>query len=798
MKIPELLSPAGSFDALKAAVSAGADAVYLGGKSFGARAYASNFSEEEIVKAVEFAHSHGVKVYVTVNTLVTDDELPKVAEYLKFLSSADVDAILVQDTAVLMTARETVPDLPIHASTQMTIHNSAGIKFASEHGITRVVLAREVSIEDLAEIKKTADEYSVELEIFVHGAICYSYSGQCLFSSVIGGRSGNRGMCAQPCRKPYTLLADKAEVKTDGEYILSTRDMCLYPHLDKVCETGVDSIKIEGRMKTPEYVAIVTNAYRNALDDISKGEFNPDTQVMDDLSFAFTRGFTKGYLLGDKGKAFMNYTKPDNRGVFAGTVSGVDEKRGKVIVQIEGPVPDTGDGLVFKCAAREAMVSPHGFKIGGELGKEVGFALNKEPYVFPEGDAYKIPAPSDVTVGSELWITKRMQTERHASTIVSKETVGRVPIDVDVSINNENYLVLSGYGVSAKSEIPMMEALKKPVTSEAVETQVRKSGGTPFAIRNISMNYDGTKFVPIKIVSDLRRRFLDECLVKLTAKKERRSFDYQPKGSAKPDAVEPIIQVYTDSVVCAKAASTGGADQVVYEGFDEIYDLPIIYKLPRITAEHELEKFISKIPASASGVMVDGIGIADSVKGVSRYGGSGLNITNAVTANEYGKKCRQICLSPELSGKQIKTLMENLSAYSHPPKVEVIVQGSLEVMITENCIPATVQGCRSCNQSWALKDRTNRIFRIRTDSACRTHILNAAETCLLEYVNILSKNGVSVISIDARGRSPEYIRRMISIYREALDGGDLKALKEQIRELASGGITAGHYLRGTE
>lgn len=798
MKIPELLSPAGSFDSLKAAVSAGADAVYIGGKNFGARAYASNFSDDEMADAIKYAHNHGVKIYVTVNTLVRDDELPKIADYLKFLSDADADAVLVQDTAVLLIAEQTVPDLPVHASTQMTVHNSAGIRYAADHGVKRVVLAREVSMDDLHEIKKTADECGVELEIFVHGAICYCYSGQCLFSSVIGGRSGNRGMCAQPCRKPYKLFADNAELNPDGEYILSPRDLCLYPYLDKVCESGVDSLKIEGRMKSPEYVAVVTNAYRKALDEIAEGNFKPDKETMDDLAFAFTRGFTKGYLLGDKGRSFMNFKKPDNRGVFAGTVSGADSKRGKVIVQIEGPVPDTGDGLVFKCAARNEKITAHGFKIRGEIGKEVGFALNKEPYVFPQGDAYKIPAPSEVTVGSELWITKRMKTERHASSIISKEIQGRIEIDVSLSLDDEKYMVLSGYGVSVKSEIPMMEALKKPVTSEAVEAQIRKSGGTAFIVRNLSMDYDGTLFIPMKMVSDMRRRFFDECLSKLTEKKVRRSFDYNQKGTVSVKETEPIIQVYTDSVVCAKAAHSAGADQVVYEGFEEIYNIPIIYKLPRITSEHELKAYLNKIPESAAGIMTDGIGISDMIKGTFKLCGSGLNITNSLSANEFGKRCRQVCLSPELSGKQIRNLMEHLNAYSHPPKAEVIVQGNLEVMISENCIPATVQGCRSCNQAWALKDRTDRIFRIRTDSACRTHILNAAETCLIEYVHILAKNGISVLSIDARGRSPEYIRRMISIYREALNGGDLNVLKNQIRDIASGGITAGHYLRGTD
>ncbi len=779
MVIPELLSPAGSPDALKAAVFAGCDAVYLGGKLFGARQYAANFSNEELKSAVVFAHQYGVKVYVTVNTLAYDDDMPVIAEYLRFLSDIGVDAILVQDVGILSLPREIVPDLPLHASTQMTIHNAAGVRFAAEHGVSRVVLSRELPFDDVKRIAEAANEIGVELEIFIHGAICYAYSGQCLFSSVIGGRSGNQGACAQPCRKPYSLLVDGETLPTQGDYHLSPRDLCLYPYLEEVCSLGVAAVKIEGRMKTPEYVAIVTDAYRRGLDTIAAGEaFVPENETMEDLAIAFNRGFTKGYLFGDKWGTFINVKKPDNRGVYAGYVSGLDESRGKVIVKIEGPVPDTGDGLVFKIA-----------------GRETGFALNKEPYIFPEGDAYKIPAPPDVVLGSELWITRRMKTERKAAAILSKPSAGRIPLDIVVSVDKSGRLTVSSDSAEVKTEMPMLEALNKPVSKESVETQMRKTGGTPFSVRSLTMKYDGTMFLPMSVITDLRRKFLDAAALARQLVQTTRS--YAEKGTAVPERTTPIVQVYTDTVVGAKAAHSAGAGQVVYEGFEEIYDLPIIYKLPRIVLEHEFAGLLSKIPPSAAGVIVDGVGAAEVIKGVPKYGGSGLNITNARSAVTYGKSCRQVCLSPELSGKQIRTLMEHLAAYAHPPKTEVIVQGSLEVMISENCIPATVQGCRSCSQSWALKDKTNRIFRVRTDSQCRGHILNSSETCLIEYVGKLAAAGVSVISIDARGRSPEYIRRMTAIYSAVVDGsGDPKELKEQIKDIASGGITAGHYLRG--
>lgn len=779
--VPELLAPAGSPEALKAAVAAGADAVYLGGKTFGARKYAANFDRDQLSEAVLYAHKNGVKTYVTANTLATDSELPEIAEYLTFLSTIGVDAVLVQDQGICAIAGEIVPDLPLHASTQMTVHNTAGIRFAAEHGISRIVLARELPLEDIITISEVAKEYAVELEVFCHGALCYAYSGQCLLSSVIGGRSGNLGMCAQPCRKPYTLLADGEQIATPGTYPLSPRDLCLYPYLKQICEAPIAALKIEGRMKTPEYVAIVTDAYRRALDAIAAEEdWEPDNETMEDLAFAFNRGFTKGYLLGDRGQTLINTKKPDNRGVYAGIVSGVDDHRGKVIVKIDGPIPDTGDGLVFRLA-----------------GRETGFALNKEPYLFPEGDAYKIPAPPEVLVGSELWITRRMKIERKAAAILSHTPQGKIPLDITVGVNESGHLAIIGHGAAALSETPMQDAKTRPVTADALAAQLQKTGGTPFIIRSIAMNYDGTKFLPTGAINDLRRRFLVQCSTP-AAPPQRTIRPFAEKETTVPERTVPILQVYTDSVISAKAAHAAGAGQVVYEGIEEIYDLPIIYKLPRILHEKELAKTLAKIPATAAGVMVDGAGIAEEIKGIPKYGGSGLNITNAKSTIVYGKTCRQVCLSPELSGKQIKTLMEHLAAYANPPKTEVIVEGNLEVMITRNCIPATAMGCRSCNQSWALKDSTGRIFRIRTDANCRSHILNAAEICLIEYVGNLARAGVSVISIDARGRSPKYIRRMVALYTAALEGENPKNLKEQARELSSGGITAAHYLRGVE
>ena len=350
--------------------------MYLSGKRFGARKYAPNFSEDEIRDAVREAHAHGIRVYVTVNTLIHDRELADAMDYLLWLYSVGTDAVLVQDAGLAALAREVVPALPLHASTQMTIHNAGGVRRAAAMGFSRVVLARELSLPEVSRIADETRESGVGLEVFAHGALCYSYSGQCLLSSLIGGRSGNRGMCAQPCRKPYTLVTGGtdpygrplglAEVPSRGPYLLSPKDLCTFRRLPGLVRSPVVSLKIEGRMKSPEYVATVVMAYRRALDAIAAGNYRESPEAYRDLLLAFNRGFTRGYLSGDRHDTLMGREAPGNRGLRIGTVTRYDRKTSCATVRPESPVlPAPGDGLLIS---------------GPEMsGNGTGFSLNTEP-----------------------------------------------------------------------------------------------------------------------------------------------------------------------------------------------------------------------------------------------------------------------------------------------------------------------------------------------------------------------------------------------------------------------------------
>ena len=316
MKKPELLAPAGNMDAFLAAIEAGADAIYIGGYTFGARAFANNFSDDEIIKCINYAHLYGVKVYITVNTIVYEKEVDLFLNYIDFLHRNNVDAIIIQDLGMLDLVRKVYPNLELHASTQMHIHNLNGVLNLQKWGAKRVVMARETSYEKLKEIKKHT---SIELEVFVHGALCVSYSGQCLMSSLIGGRSGNRGKCAGTCRQQYNLIDGNGKEYNEDSYLLSTRDLNTLEDIGKLIELGIDSFKIEGRMKRAEYVYLVVSIYRKAIDNYLKYK---ETRITEndilELKKIYNRRFTKGYLFNDKN--IMNTYRPNHLGIKIGKV----------------------------------------------------------------------------------------------------------------------------------------------------------------------------------------------------------------------------------------------------------------------------------------------------------------------------------------------------------------------------------------------------------------------------------------------------------------------------------------------
>ncbi|MCE5215174.1 MAG: DUF3656 domain-containing protein [Methanobacterium sp.] len=562
--IPELLAPSGSFNALEAAVNAGADAIYLSGKSFGARFYAENFDEHQMKEAIEYAHLRNLKVYVTVNTLVKDSELLTVAEHLFKLYQLGIDAVILQDVGVASICRDLVPDLDMHTSTQMTINNLEGVRWAYNFGFKRVVLARELSLEELKQISRSMGK-KIELEIFIHGALCYSYSGQCLLSSVIGGRSGNRGRCAQPCRKPYRLLQGEKDdygklsnptLITTEKYLLSTRDLASYNQLNEISNLSLNSLKIEGRMRSAEYVALVVSIYRKALDAIKKDKWVPDEEDLLKLKLAFNRGFTSGYMFEDDKKSLMGREAPGNRGLYLGKViitknrdkngkyqSNRSAKGNSTIINLNPKLDslksnfklEKGDGIVF--------ISPNNNK------KPYGMIIEEEPTYLRKSHELILNTKKVVPIGSKAYQTRDISLLKIAENIIQQDVKEQtIPLDINLKWNKKNNPILDGKLTGAndaklkihfKSDLKMEKAINRPLNKNQIVIQLKKTGGTPFNIRNVEIDYPGNLFTPLSKLNQIRREFIKKAESKLLK-------SYQPTDNSVESAFKRLEKIKHD------------------------------------------------------------------------------------------------------------------------------------------------------------------------------------------------------------------------------------------------------------
>lgn len=469
MRKPELLAPAGNREAFEAALAAGADAIYLGAGSFNARRNADNFDIDDLCAACRDAHLRGACVYLTANTLVFPGEMDDVLSMVTDAAEAGIDAAIVQDVGLMSVLRRELPELELHASTQMNVRGKRGIELAARLGCSRVTLARELSIEKVAELA----ELGVDLEVFVHGALCICQSGQCLLSSLIGGRSANRGLCAQPCRLPYRLVdADGRKLADEGQYLLSPRDLCGIEMIDRLIEANVASLKIEGRMKSPEYVSTVTAIYREAIDraweDVASYEVEPDAK--DTLAEAFNRGFTQGYLAGERGNDMMGYRRPNNRGVAVGRVTGYSAGKVKLAASTDISVGDLLEFWTSKGRVTYTVESSDTLK--GET-KYLGV---REP----------------VSVGDRVF---RVRSAKLAADAQERTEAGmKIPVSIDVHMRKGEPLEITvhdGAGHEARALGPIVEeARTKSVTREDVIDHVGRLGATPFACEAWTVELD--------------------------------------------------------------------------------------------------------------------------------------------------------------------------------------------------------------------------------------------------------------------------------------------------------------------
>ena len=508
---PELLAPAGDLECARAAVENGADAIYFGlDTGFNARARATNIGEEQLPDLMRLLHERGVKGYLTLNTLVFTNELPEVERVIRVAAETGVDAVLVQDLGAVRLIRAICPDLPIHASTQMTLTSSEGIQIAKELGVERVVLARELSLE---QITKIASQIDMPLEAFVHGALCVAYSGQCLTSESLGGRSANRGQCAQACRLPYELVCDGEDVDLgDQKYLLSPQDLAAYELTPELIAAGVISFKIEGRLKSAEYVANITRHYRRAIDAAFAQQAVEFSKLdVEEMQLSFSRGFSPGWLQGDDHKMLVPAISSAKRGVFLGTVQSA--ARGRVAVQLACGIA-AGDGLVFE--GNRADNDEQGGRVyevwqrGQQLDHSVSSGLVELTFQRGAIDFEKL------WPGQQLWKTDDPKlSARLRKTFTSADPLRRVPLDLRVEANVGQPLRIvgrstNGAACDVSSPLPLEAARKHPMTTDFLRSQLGRLGQTVYELSELDAQIDGSPMIPLSVLSELRHKMIQQ------------------------------------------------------------------------------------------------------------------------------------------------------------------------------------------------------------------------------------------------------------------------------------------------
>jgi len=788
----ELLAPAGGPDALVAAVENGADAVYLGLADLNARRGAANFDLESLASATRFAHLRGVSVYLTANVVILSHEMDAAIEMIDAAWSAGVDAVIVQDLGLLRLVRALLPEVRIHASTQINAMNGASVRALASVGASRVTLARELPLEAIRACAATG----VEVETFVHGALCYCYSGQCLMSSLIGRRSANRGLCAQPCRMPYTLVGPRGEqVDAPGRYLLSTRDLAGIAHLPELVSAGVRALKIEGRMKAPEYVAIVTGVYRTALDRAigDPERFEVMAAEWELLEEAFSRGFTDSYLVNTRGEELMSYTRPNNRGVLVGRVVGIGAGRARVVLE---RALDPRDTVEFWTRSGRFAQPAGSMAIGvrevtlGPAGATV--ELRCEQSVAPGDRVFRV-ANATLLAAARRTFAGAVDEERRAT-----------PVAFTVRVRKGTALALSAEaaGVRVEVEGPEVEpARTKAITPEEIVEHVGRLGGSGYRAAGWQIDLDVDAGVGFSTLHALRREALEQLdAARLDAWQDRRTrkprIPAMPKRSASR-GVPALVAVAWDWAT-AQACKDAGADEVLLRVFgrpDGPLPEGVRPLLPRVAWDDDVEALEAWLDSGP--VTVGNLGLlAQAALRGPVIADWPLNVVNEHAAAALGDMgATFLWASPELSERQLALL-----AGGSPVPVGCVVWGRIELMVSEQCVLQAsgpcARRCESCARRdgwWRLRDQKGYEFPVTTDLVGRSHIMNAVTLDLTRALDEVLATGVEAVRADFSDEDPpraaEVVRAIRSALQAAVEGAPLP---EGIVKPA----TSGHFFRG--
>ena len=812
----ELLAPAGNMECLHAAVKAGADAVYLGAGHFNARRGADNFSLENLAEACDYAHLRGVKIYLTLNTVVLPSELPDALELARQAYRCGVDTFIVQDIGISIELSRIMPDVEVHVSTQMNIHDEDGLRAAAALGATRVTLARELSLAEIARLHELAEELGVELESFAHGALCICYSGQCFMSSLVGGRSANRGRCAQACRLPYELhnRALRKTLDAPGEHLLSPKDLCTANLIPELLHAGVASLKIEGRMKSPEYVQAVVGVYRAVIDRVEVAidrdgidsviasdapELRASEEEMNVLSEAFSRGFTTAYLNGKRGNEIMSYGRPNNRGVFVGRVAKVRE------------------GLVFIDPETELHV--------GDL---IEFWTNRGHFVHTIGEfktdrAGRVFFPVERAVGKGDRVFRVRNAE---AAFVDDDKLPSVAVRARAELRIGQpalltFTVASG-DASVTVEGPEVEAARtKAITEEEVREHIDRMGTTPFYLSSLEIDLDEGVGMGFSMLHKLRARAAEELQETILAHYHARKLERTPSRAFAPVVRKGWCKVaaLATNPACARAAKRAGADLIYvpaanYRRGEAViagqlsdtaeqagYPKQCIPVLPTVSQMFDEEKRngfdIWKRVKADKPVMVENLGqlLHATEMGAAPEVGPHIPVTNKLDLQAMADLgAQRVWLSPELSLVQIEELGDMA-----PMPLGLTIMGQTELMVTEHCLLMS-QG--PCNQKCAecarrksphyLKDRKGYEMPVITDCTGRSHLYNAVQMDVAHLMPEIIGAGVSTVLVDTTLMNVKETTEKVA---RAVRARDI-AQKDGNKVAKAEGATSGHLFRG--
>ena len=800
----ELLAPVGDWNCLKAAVQNGADAVYFGVEQFNARMYAANFNVEDMKQVIDYCKLRNVKTNLTLNTLLENCEFDNAVDLAKEAYKAGVDAIIVQDLGLAKYLIDNIPGLPIHASTQMTVHNLQGVLKLEKLGFDRVVLSRELSCEEIEYICKNC---KVEIETFIHGALCICYSGQCLFSSVVGGRSGNRGKCAGPCRLPYELISENAETherkSIDKGYLLSTKDLCGIAYLPRLIQAGVKCFKIEGRMKSPEYVATVTRIYRKYIDMVlNNDDFIIDEKDINDLMQVFNRGgFSDGHLDSKHNRNLIFPEKPSNMGIYLGTIKKYNSNKGHITLQLEEDL-ELGDSISVSNEASKYLVSELMIKNVNQkkVSANTEVTIGRMKGNIKVGDkVYRISskALSDFAKAS-YDNCENKKIPLNCTVTIKKNT----PISMEISTNKNtcyNELYSSIYVKEISNMIPI-DALKTPISVERVVKQISKTTNTPFSFENITVLLDDGLYVPsISTLNELRRTALEKVEQEILSRAKRTLLDLSRKSKESitytPNVKNPEISVlfrqldldfdYTKldkekitNIYVSLELFISKKYSKVISYFSDNYNLYIY--VPSIIKTNYKNIALSTIEQAVmiyniKGFIVSNIGDFELLKKYSKdyefIGNYTLNVFNNNTMEEYRKLgLSRITLSRELNQELIKEMLANANI-----NTEMIVYGNLPLMAssycflgeTNICYPDCGTNCKK-NNKYYLKDRLGFNFRVVPNS-----IETVTLICNSKTLSVSTKDlPVNFVRLDLLDESINEINEAVdkAYNREKLEG----------------------------